>query len=118
MLFGAFTPSLIANNYDNNSSVDFNFEGYYISGLFKVTDGDWSCVITLKSDGTFTMVQREGRDIESTSGTYTLSDNVSKGEQAELKLYSNGNLIGTGLLAWPMEERLCIIMEGYVLYKM
>ena len=118
MFLGTLTPALLATNNVNSSFKQIYVTGNYISGVFKATDDNWSCVITLKSDGTFVMVQREGRDVDTTTGTYTLSDNVYKGGQAALNLYSNGSRIGSGLLAWPEQDGLCIILEGYVFYKL
>lgn len=112
LIAGIATP-LSAMTIDNSKKTVIN-DGGYISGVFKAVEDDWSCVITLKSNGSFGM-EEEGEP--AVYGTYTLSDKIEKGYTVYIYLYVDGNRLGQGTLAWPIEGGMCILIDGAIFYK-
>lgn len=97
-----------------NSKATVINDGGYISGVFKAVEDDWSCVITLKSNGSFVM-EEDGEP--TVYGTYALSDRIERGGTVTIYLFVDDSEIGQGTLAWPLEDGLCILIEGAIFYK-
>lgn len=118
LFLGVLMPLSSNASVVNNDNTAVINDGGYFSGVFKATDDDWSCVITFKSDGSFVMVEREGQEVEPTVyGTYSLTDKIVRGQMSDINLYVNGEYIGGARLAWPLEEDMCLILDGYVFKK-
>lgn len=112
MISGAIMPLSAKIVVESNTTTIK--DGGYISGVFKAVEDDWSCVITLKSNGSFGM-EEEGEP--AVYGTYTLSDKIEKGYTVYIYLYVDGNRLGQGTLAWPIEGGMCILIDGAIFYK-
>ncbi|MBQ2188149.1 MAG: hypothetical protein II401_06280 [Bacteroidales bacterium] len=118
MLVGVITPLAIkATNAKNQTNSFINSKGYYISATFEATEDNWKCRIYLKYDGTFLMSEREGRDRNTTTGTYSLSNEITKGGQASVSFYVDGEYQGGATLAWPMEQDMMLFMNGFTFNK-
>lgn len=103
---------------ENKESVLLSIEkSSCISGVFKATEDDWTGMLSLWSDCTFKFVEREGRNIDSTEGTYTVDGDVTPGSVATITFYVNGRNYGQATIAWPLEEGLQVWMNGYTFTK-
>ena len=111
--------SFAARISDNNQSLTItNSNGNCISGNFVAReDGHIIGSLLLRSDCTFRMVERDGYDVTTTDGTYSIDDNISRGQMTSINFYVNGRSQGSATLAWPEEEGLCIFINGYIFRK-
>lgn len=105
-------------NDDNQSLTITNSNGNCISGNFIAReDGHIIGSLLLRSDCTFRMVERDGYDVTTTDGTYSIDGNISRGQMADIEFFVNGRSQGTARIAWPEEQGLCIFINGYVFEK-
>lgn len=83
------------------------------SGAFTCwEDGDLVGTLQLRSDGTYTLVL-EG---ENYSGDYSIDREVYAGDTSPIRFSSDkGNFAGTYM--YPIEEGVCIDIEGYLFRK-
>lgn len=88
-----------------------------ISGVFKATEDNWSGTLSLYSNCTFRFIDREGRDIQTTDGTYSMDGDIYPGATAQITFYVGGQNYGRATIAWPTEEGLQVWMNGYTFYK-
>lgn len=95
-----------------------NNSGSCIAGYFVAReDGHMIGSLLLKSDCTFRLVERDGYDVTTTDGTYSIDGAVTRGQMADIYFYVNGSSAGSARIAWPEEEDLCIILNGYLFRK-
>ena len=105
-------------NDDNQSLTITNSNGNCISGNFIAReDGHIIGSLLLRSDCTFRMVERDGYDVTTTDGTYSIDGNISRGQMADIEFFVNGRSQGTARIAWTEEQGLCIFINGYVFEK-
>lgn len=111
--------SFAAQISDNSQSPTItNSKGNCISGNFVAReDGHIIGSLLLRSDCTFRMVERDGYDVTTTDGTYSIDDNISRGEMTSINFYVNGRSQGSATLAWPEEEGMCILINGFIFRK-
>jgi hypothetical protein len=110
--------SFAAQKNDNNQQLTITNNGNCISGNFIAReDGRIVGSLLLRSDCTFRMVERDGYDVTTTDGTYSIEGNISRGQMADIEFFVNGRSQGTARLAWPEEEGLCIFINGYIFRK-
>lgn len=88
-----------------------------IAGVFEAREDNWTGKLALWSNCTFKFVEREGRDINSTEGTYSIDGDVAPGQIATITFYVNGQNYGQATIAWPLEEGLQVWMNGYTFTK-
>ena len=88
-----------------------------ISGVFRATEDNWTGTLSLYSDCTFRFIDREGRDIQTTDGIYSMDGYIYPGTTARIRLFVGGENYGTATIAWPTEEGLQVWMNGYTFYK-
>lgn len=104
---GSESPTIVSNE-----------KGSCISGVFRATEGNWTGTLSLYSNCTFRFVDREGRDIQTTDGTYSMDGEIYPGTTARITFYVGGESYGSATIAWPTEEGLQVWMNGYTFYKM
>ena len=99
------------------SSITVDSEGC-ISGVFIAEeDGHVVGTITLNSNCTFKLVDPTDGYVTTTTGTYSIDGNLSRGQMADLTFYVDGRSAGTVTIAWPENEGICIYMNGFVFRK-
>ena len=95
-----------------------NNNGNCISGNFVAReDGHIIGNLLLRSDCTFRMVERDEYDVTTTDGTYSIDGTISRGQITDIYFYVNGSSAGSARIAWPEDEGLCIILNGYIFRK-
>lgn len=99
------------------STISTNSEGC-ISGVFVAEeDGHVVGTITLNSNCTFKLVDASDGYVTTTTGSYSIDGNLSRGQMADLTFYVDGRSAGTVRIAWPEDEGICIFMNGFIFRK-
>lgn len=122
MVVGATFTSAFASldtNCSNETPISISVEkGTCISGNFVAReDGDFIGSILLRSDCTFRIVEKDDDDVITREGSYSIDGTVSRGQMADINFYVNGSFAGSARIAWPEEEGLCILLNGYIFRK-
>ena len=117
LLGGYLTPLAIKAINVNDKPSCLLSKGNYITATFEAEEDDWKCRIYLKYDGTFLMSEKEGRDRTTTSGTYSLSDEITRGGQVYVSFYVDGEYQGRATLVWPLQQDMMLLMNGYTFNK-
>jgi hypothetical protein len=120
LLSVGFAKVAMATQHDeinHPSSITVDSEGC-ISGVFIAEeDGHVVGTITLNSNCTFKLVDPTDGYVTTTTGTYSIDGNLSRGQMADLTFYVDGRSAGTVTIAWPENEGICIYMNGFVFRK-
>lgn len=112
------SPVSLASENNNDEPIAFcKVSNKCISGVFRATEDNWTGTLALYSDCTFRFTDREGRDIQTTDGTYTMDGDIYPGAIAHITFYVGGENYGAATIAWPTEEGLQVWMNGYTFYK-
>lgn len=113
------SPALasVGNDRSKNSFVFSVETNSCIAGIFEAREDDWTGKLALWSNCTFKFVEREGREINTTEGTYSIDGDVAPGQIATITFYVNGRNYGQATIAWPLEEGLQVWMNGYTFTK-
>lgn len=99
------------------TTITNNSEGC-ISGVFVAEeDGHIVGTITLNPNCTFKLVDRSDGYVTTTTGSYSIDGNLSRGQMTDITFYVDGRSMGTTRIAWPEDEGICIFMNGYVFRK-
>ena len=119
---GMLLPSSFANpnakNFNESSNEVSYYSGNCISGVFIAReDGHIVGTITLNSNCTFKIVDSSDGYVTTTTGTYSIDGSVSRGQMADINFYVDGSSAGSARIAWPEDEGLCILLNGYVFRK-
>ena len=105
IVFGfSLTPALLATNNVSNSDMRLCVSGNNIYGVYKATDGDWSGELTIKSDGTFVLVERYLKESRTLTGTFEIYDSSDK--VSMIYFYINGSKFKGGFLVHSEQDGL------------
>ena len=120
-------------NTDINS-FDASCDDYPLFGD-QIIDGKWNSVIQSCISDTFVVCVNEDvlfsltltaecefhlidyQNNEQINGGYSISDEIIKGSVSTIVFLIDGESIGEAVVAWPLEDDLCLIINGVVFKK-
>ena len=94
---------------------DESIEGC-ISDTFVVSvDEEIVFSLTLTESCKFFFVDYQSK--EQINGGYSILNTVTKGGMSTIDFFINDGFVGEAIIAWPVEDGLCLIIDGIVLRK-